>query len=542
MTVLRELIASFFVGADTKQLDKADEKLDKAKAKSGVLGTAFARMRAGIQAWNQRASDQMEALQKKAGAVGEVIKRVGGAMGALALVASARSFVSEFVAEARELETVSRRLRTTTQEMQILRAVGASAGLDLNGMVGVLSTLRTRLDNAVRTGEGAYSFRRLGVQFRNADRTARPLFQVFGDVAMGLSRVTKESRRLMLTEQMLGPEGYRFRDMFGDNADAIRDFSEALAASGGGLSDNSIRSARELSQAWNLAGLSIDTLRSRLAVQFLPKLTEFIRVANRAVIALNRTTVVTNTIRLAFAALTAYVVRGAYRMAAANLALTAQWLVIAAGIAIVILAVDDLITLFKGGKSVIGGFIDEIFGVGTAQQMVDDLKESFHNLEEFVTTAKNAVVQFWDSLHLGGDSAADAVNRIPSNAPARLAANDPRNDTELARRIRANMNRRRMESGGILPAPVQVPLPGSASGASGRLAGAFGTLPATRGGNTRVEVGATSVSVEVHNPPNTSAIRRTVTDAVAEANRQREAATLRQLQDSGLIQVLPDGG
>jgi hypothetical protein len=45
------------------------------------------------------------------------------------------------------------------------------------------------------------------------------------------------------------------------------------------------------------------------------------------------------------------------------------FLIWAAAIATVVLVVDDLLTLFEGGDSVIGRFLDEMFGIGTAARV-----------------------------------------------------------------------------------------------------------------------------------------------------------------------------
>ena len=52
---------------------------------------------------------------------------------------------------------------------------------------------------------------------------------------------------------------------------------------------------------------------------------------------------------------------------------------IAAGVAAVILIVEDLIVLFNGGESVIGEFIDTLFGLGSAQAVVEQAKRDWES-------------------------------------------------------------------------------------------------------------------------------------------------------------------
>lgn len=53
-------------------------------------------------------------------------------------------------------------------------------------------------------------------------------------------------------------------------------------------------------------------------------------------------------------------------------------------IGILFLILEDLYTLFTGGKSAIGAFIDGIFGVGTAAKAVESVKAAFSGLVELI--------------------------------------------------------------------------------------------------------------------------------------------------------------
>lgn len=364
---LRELIARFATEADTKPLEKSDGLLDSLAKKSGVVGDAFKRLRTAI----------------------------GGA----AIAGGVIAFTREFVSEAENLQYTSDRLRTTTQDLQVMGAVGRSVGLDLNATTAVLGTLRGKLDEAVRgLGDGGYTMRRLGVQFRDQNRQARPLVDVFGDVAEGLSRVRSEYRRNILSDRLLGSEGRRLVRLYGDGRDAVRDFTEALRDSGGGTSQEAITAGVRLSRAWNIANLSVDSLQSRLAVFLLPKLEAVVRATGRLIGYLNRTTVVTNGFKIAIGAAAIVAVRAIASINAQSALLVARFALIGAAIAVVVLVVDDLITMFSGGKSVIGGFIDEIFGIGTAAGIVDELKYAFREFMGVVREVMGAVGELWDSL------------------------------------------------------------------------------------------------------------------------------------------------
>jgi len=85
---LREIIARYTTEADTKPLKETDGLLDTLAKKSGVVGEAF--------------------------------KSLKGYIGGAAIVGGIVAFTREFVSEAENLHYTSQRLRTTTQDLQVL--------------------------------------------------------------------------------------------------------------------------------------------------------------------------------------------------------------------------------------------------------------------------------------------------------------------------------------------------------------------------------------------------------------------------------------
>jgi len=67
---------------------------------------------------------------------------------------------------------------------------------------------------------------------------------------------------------------------------------------------------------------------------------------------------------------------------------------VAALVGAITLAVDDLITFFTGGQSVLGEFIDQLYGIGTAQQFVDNLKDGWDIMTESIDKAMLSVADW----------------------------------------------------------------------------------------------------------------------------------------------------
>jgi hypothetical protein len=104
-----------------------------------------------------------------------------------------------------------------------------------------------------------------------------------------------------------------------------------------------------------------------------------------------------NLLQAAFTVLGAFAIAGLIKWLTALTAaqwraffIFAKWALI---IGAIILVVDELITLFKGGETVIGDFIDAIFGAGSAAKMVAFLKQTFFDL-------RDAIAEAWEGFKL----------------------------------------------------------------------------------------------------------------------------------------------
>ena len=106
-----------------------------------------------------------------------------------------------------------------------------------------------------------------------------------------------------------------------------------------------------------------------------------------------------NLVEAAIVVLGAVLVKTGISVLTAWLPVIAPFLLLAAKIGLVILVVDDLITMFRGGESVIGKFIDLIFGKGSATQAVEFLTQGAKDLISYFTdTAFPAFKQFGDII------------------------------------------------------------------------------------------------------------------------------------------------
>ena len=73
--------------------------------------------------------------------------------------------------------------------------------------------------------------------------------------------------------------------------------------------------------------------------------------------------------------------------------------VVVGWIVLIAIAVDDLITMFEGGDSVIGFFLDQLFGVGASKSIVKSVKAAWVDLVAGIQNAITIVKMFSASVY-----------------------------------------------------------------------------------------------------------------------------------------------
>ncbi len=140
------------------------------------------------------------------------------------------------------------------------------------------------------------------------------------------------------------------------------------------------RTADAFANASKAAADAIKDLATRIGGRLLPVATRFVtwaRDAARSIVEVAQKTNILEATLITLAGALAV-------MAVLLLAPFVPFLITAAKVLVAIgaisIAVDELITFFTGGRTVIGEFIDELFGIGAAQQFLDNLNAGWKEM------------------------------------------------------------------------------------------------------------------------------------------------------------------
>lgn len=309
------------------------------------------------------------------------VRQLAAVVAGNAIVGAIRDFANGFEEQAGRLEDTAGALGTTTRALQEMRFAAVSAGLSTEQADAALQRFQqTAADAAATGGRQAATLRAIGVDARGADGQVRPLSELFDAVAAGLGRVEDPARRSQIAVDLFGRSGARLANVLHEGEGGVAALREELDVLGGGMLPEAIEAAGKYGEASDRNAVALDALRSVLATSLLPILTAFVTRVTEATVGLVRLARGTHVVQLALVALGTAATVQAGRMLIAWAPVLLPFAKIALAIGAVVLVLDDLITLVRGGDSALGRFLDRMFGVGTSQRFVTELKLAFEGL------------------------------------------------------------------------------------------------------------------------------------------------------------------
>lgn len=360
---LRELIAFFGVEVDDKKLDHAGEK--------------------------------MEGLAKLA-------ERVGATIGLAFGLHEIGEFIKGQVELGAELLHTSEILGLGVEELQAFQYAAVNAGLGADEANTALRFLNKNLGIAAeKGGDSAAVFEKLGVKIKGANGETRPTQEILGDVADGIAKLPGPAEKTAKAMELFGRAGARMIPLLNKGSKGIAEFYDEFEKLGGGISKEFAEQAEEGEHQMNKLNLAIKGGKSIIAAALLPAFTWAVDKAVQLVTWFRELSKHSYIVQTALGTLA--VIVGALALVWA--ALNWEVLLVVLAIALLILVVDDVYTAFMGGKSVVGDFIDSLFGVGATVEIVDLLKRTARELWAELGYAYDAGKDLAGALaSLGGES------------------------------------------------------------------------------------------------------------------------------------------
>lgn len=391
-------------------------------------------------------------------------------------VQAVSSEIEEIVQLGDDLDKTSQRIGTSTRALQEWRFVGAHAGLTAEQMDHALETFnRTTGQAAQGTGEAVQSYRRLHIALRDGNGQLRDSDAVFRDVRMALARIENPMERAAIASRIFGESAAQLNPILNMTEEELAGARARFVELGGGLSEDLVGNARDAEDAMGDFRLAMTSLRGVLVANFLPALT-------RGVTAL--ATWVGRGVELVRTSSTMQTVMGGLAVAAAAVALalapvTLTTLALIAPFAALFLVVEDVVSAFRGGDSVIGGLVERMFeamGLSiTFAGVIDHLGLAWDMMAAKARDALADVVEAAQGVQLalgiGDQDAAEARTQAARQAAQKAHARVATTQSLIDAREQQRVAERQARAAAIAPAPPTVEAADARRG-RGRAAGA----------------------------------------------------------------------
>lgn len=339
---LRELLAYFSIDVDSKPLDDADKKVDSFSSKLTEFGKNVAK-------WF---------------AVGALIH-----------------FGENILQDADATAKAAQALGLAGQELQELEHAAGLSGVATEELRAALSRLQKGAAETANKGTGpvADAYKKLGVSIKNQDGTLRSSADIFQDVADGIASIENPTEKAGVASALFGKSYAKLIPLLDEGGDGIQKLRDEVQALGFGFDEAFLENAQEVNDNIDRLKLGIKGFGVQALAIVLPYLVQFTQRGVQLVRSIVKWTRESNILKAAMIALSAkgliMLSRFLGPLGGRLIMLSRVMKTFALRILLPILLIDDLVTAFQGGDSVIGRFIDRLFGVGTTQKVVEALKD-----------------------------------------------------------------------------------------------------------------------------------------------------------------------
>lgn len=338
----------------------------------------------------EEADKGMERFEKRAELVKTALETVGVALG----VREIAEFISSQIEMGAALEHTSAQLGIGVDDLQAFQYAAETTGVSADDAGNALGFLNRAIGSAT-TGneEAAKAFSQFHVALKDASGQARPLSDVVGDLADGFARSNDTGKKTVVAMTLFGRAGRALIPLLNKGKEGAQGLFDEFDKLGGGLSEDFIKSAEEAEHSMVAMKTASRGLYSELGAALLPTVTDFVMELAHGVASLREWLSHTHLLRNALITLAAIAGVLVITWGILNI----EILLVVAALALLALAVDDVITFFEGGDSVLGRFLDKIYGVGESKKIAQELKDAWKEVSD-------AFGKLWDAVkNLGPD-------------------------------------------------------------------------------------------------------------------------------------------
>ena len=344
---LREVLASFGFDVDTDKLDRANNLITITSQRVQSLIAYF----------------------------------VGGAF----TIGAAR-FISSIADQGDRLNDLSNRLGIGAEDLQELGFAAAQSGSSVENLTVGLLMLSDKVGDALvnATGEGAKAFAKYHISLKDASGGVKDTGALLAEIADRIAGAKTEYEKVTIAQDLFGRQGKVLLPLLKEGADGLAELREEARDLGGGFSKEAVKASDAFNDSLGRMGVVSDSARGAIATAILPALTRFVDVATNVAAVLVDVAKNSSVIETVFASLGIAVAALGIKL----LISFAPLLATTATIALLGIIIEDIVTTFRGGESVVGRFVDKLYGFKDGEERARAFRDG---LESIVQMFKDAI-------------------------------------------------------------------------------------------------------------------------------------------------------
>lgn len=348
-----------------------------------------------------KAEKGVEGLKKKSETLTRALETVGLALG----VRELGEFISSQIEMGAAIEHSSQMLGVGVEDLQAFQYAAQTTGLNAEEATNGLGFLNKAIGEATGgNAEAAKTFAQLGVSLKNADGTARPLSEVIGDVADGFAKTDNQGKKTVAAMALFGRSGRSLIPLLSKGREGVQGLYDEFDRLGGGLSEDFIATAEESEHSMVKLKTAARGLSSEIGAALLPYVSDLASSVAEGVARFREWTKNSHLVRNALITLAAIAGILVITWGILNI----EILLVVAALALLALAVDDVITFFEGGDSLLGRFLDKLYGLGGSKKIAQDLRDAWKEVSE-------AFGKLWDAIKELGPTLSDLFDTFTKN-------------------------------------------------------------------------------------------------------------------------------
>jgi hypothetical protein len=213
--------------------------------------------------------------QKKAeGGLGNIIglaKAAVAAFAAMKAVKWLKGTIEETAALGDQFDKLSKRTGIATEKLQGLEHAAELSGASLAAVETGIKTLQ-RAQIEASDGVATYSdeFKRMGVDFKNADGSLKDTTDLLVEMADGLNQLETDAERTAVAATLLGRGGVQLIPMFKEGSEALREMILEMEQLGGIIDDELIQASADYVDNQRRMDVAMRGIKNAISKEILP--------------------------------------------------------------------------------------------------------------------------------------------------------------------------------------------------------------------------------------------------------------------------------